>query len=310
MEHGLAMRFLITGISGFVGCHLARHLVDSGAEVVGTCLGACPELPGVKVYDADLLDPSELARVVEEANPEVVVHLGGRSHVGESWKKMAEHFQVNVLGTENLLKAAAGRRVVLASSAEVYGRVPEAQQPIGEEQPLAPRTPYALTKAAAERLALGAGAVVVRSFNVVGPGQAPQFALPAFTAQLAAIEAGRQEPVLKVGNLGARRDFVHIADAVRGYRLAAERGESGGVYNLATGVDHSVREVLEKLIQVSGLKVDVEQDSRRVRPVDVALLRGDSRRLEALGWSVEFDLDRALEDLWAARTLPVLEVPP
>lgn len=295
------MRFLITGISGFVGQHLARYLLDRGEEVSGSCLGACPEIPGVEVLEADLLDPAAVAQVVERANPGVVIHLGGMSHVGESWQRMAEHFQVNVLGTENLLSAACGRRVVLASSAEVYGRVPEAEQPIREERPMAPRTPYALTKAAAERLALGAGAVVVRSFNVVGPGQASQFALPTFTAQLAAIERGLQEPVLQVGNLGARRDFVHIADAVEGYRLAAEKGVAGGVYNLATGVEHSVREVLEKLIAVSGLDVEVRQDSRRVRPVDVAVLCGDASRLRALGWAPSHDLDAALEDLWNAR---------
>ncbi|MCB1057495.1 MAG: GDP-mannose 4,6-dehydratase [Acidobacteria bacterium] len=295
------MRYLITGISGFVGQHLARHLLEQGAEVHGTCVGDCAAIEGVEVLEADLLDPAALARVVEGSAPDVVVHLGGLSHVGESWQRMAEHFQVNVLGTENLLAAARGRRVVLASSAEVYGRVPEAEQPIREEHPLAPRTPYALTKAAAERLALGAGAVVVRSFNVVGPGQAPQFALPTFTAQLAAIERGQQEPVLQVGNLGARRDFVHVADAVAGYRLAAEQGEAGGVYNLATGVDHSVREVLEKLIAVSGLSVEVRQDSRRVRPVDVALLCGDATRLRGLGWQPRYDLDAALEDLWRSR---------
>lgn len=295
------MRFFITGISGFVGSHLARHLQQLGEEVTGTCLGECPELPGVRVEEADLLDRDALRRVVERAEPEVIVHLGGRSHVGESWRRMAEHFDVNVLGTENLLAAAGGCRVVLASSAEVYGRVPEAEQPISEERPVAPRTPYALTKAAAERLALGAGAVVVRSFNVVGPGQTAQFALPAFTAQLAAIEIGRQEPVLQVGNLGARRDFVHVADAVEGYRLVAERAAPGAVYNLATGVDHSVREVLEKLIDVSGLAVDVQQDPRRVRPVDVPLLCGDASRLGKLGWEPRRNLDRALADLWASR---------
>lgn len=295
------MRYLITGISGFVGQHLARHLLEQGAEVFGSCLGECLEIPGVEVLEADLLDPEALVRVVDRADPGVVIHLGGMSHVGESWQHMAEHFQVNVLGTENLLGAARGRRVVLASSAEVYGRVPESEQPIHEERPMAPRTPYALTKAAAERLALGAGAVVVRSFNVVGPGQAPQFALPTFTAQLAAIERGLQEPVLQVGNLGACRDFVHIADAVNGYRLVAERGEAGEVYNLATGVEHSVREVLEKLIAVSGLSVEVRQDSRRVRPVDVSLLCGDASRLRALGWEPKHDLDAALADLWRAR---------
>jgi len=229
-----------------------------------------------------------------------VLHLGGLSHVGGSWERMADYFRVNVLGTENLLaaaRAAGARRVVFASSAEVYGAVPEDAVPIAESRPIAPASPYALTKAAAERLALAAGAVVVRSFNLVGTGQAPSFALPSFARQLAAIERGEAAPEVRVGNLSARRDFVHVADGVAAYRLLAERGGPGEVYNLATGRAVSIREALDRLIALAGVEADVVVDPGRMRPVDVPVLAGDPAKLAELGWRPERDLDAALSEL-------------
>src|SRR6185436_16959245 len=171
------MHVLITGVSGFVGPRLARHLLETGHRVSGTWLEntpppLAPKLEGIDLYHADLLDVGSLERAVRHAAPDAVVNLAGLSHVGESWKRPGEYFRVNVLGTENLLEAAAGRPVVIASSAEVYGPVPEAEQPVGEDRQVDPASPYALTKAAAERIALQRGAVVARAFNLVGPGQA------------------------------------------------------------------------------------------------------------------------------------------
>jgi GDP-4-dehydro-6-deoxy-D-mannose reductase len=297
------MRILITGISGFVGPRLARHLLAQGDAVSGTYLDVPPPMPdleAVDLHEADLLDPVALDRVIAEVDPEAVVHLAGLSHVGESWKRMGEYFRTNVIGTENLLKAAVGRRVVVASSAEVYGLVPPERQPIREEEPVDPRTPYAMTKAASERLAYAHGAVVVRAFNLVGPGQSPAFALPTFAAQLAAIARGEQEPVLKVGNLSARRDFVHVDDGAAAFRLLAEKGEPGGTYNLASGTAFSIAEALERLKRVSGVDAQIEIDPERMRPADLPLLLGDSRRLRALGWRPERTVDQALADLWVA----------
>lgn len=296
------MRVLVTGVGGFLGPHLARELRARGHAVAGTYLASTPDLAGVELHEADLLDAEALARAAAAAAPQAVVHLAGLSHVGESWAKMGEYFRVNVLGTENVARAAAraGARLVLASSAEVYGLVPEAEQPIDERRPLDPRTPYALTKAAAERLALAHGAVVVRTFNMVGPGQAPSFALPAFAAQLAAIARGRAEPVLRVGNLSARRDFLHVADAAAAYACVVERGAAGEVYNLASGSAPSINEALDRLLTVAGVAARVEQDAERLRPVDLPLLCGDARRLRALGWEPRRTLDQALHDLWSA----------
>jgi GDP-4-dehydro-6-deoxy-D-mannose reductase len=293
------MHLLVTGVGGFVGSRLARLLLAAGERVSGTFFEEVPEPGGVTLYEANLLEPGAIAAAVRAAAPDAVVHLAGLSHVGESWNRMADYFRVNVLGTENMLAAAAGRRVVVASSAEVYGAVPETEQPIGEARTADPRTPYALTKAAAERLALARGAIVARSFNLVGAGQSTRFALPAFASQLAAIARGEREPVLRVGNLSARRDFVHVDDGGRAYRLLAERGRPGEVYNLASGRAFSLREALERLMAISGVRARVEPDPARMRPVDLPLLLGDAGRLRALGWQPRHDLDEALGELWA-----------
>jgi GDP-4-dehydro-6-deoxy-D-mannose reductase len=298
------MRVLLTGVSGFVGPRLARNLLEHGHQVSGTYLDSTPppKLEGVDLYHADLLDPALLERAVHASSPDAIVNLAGLSHVGDSWKHPGDYFRVNVLGTENLLAAAAldgsRRPVVCVSSAEVYGPVPEEEQPVSEDRIVDPRSPYALTKAAAERIALGRGAVVARAFNLVGPGQAPSFALPTFASQLAAIARGEREPVLWVGNLSARRDFVHVDDGADAFRILAERGRPGRVYNIASGQAFSIAEALERLMAVAGIEARVETDPERMRPVDLPLLCGDAHRLRQLGWEPKRTLDDALADLW------------
>ena len=237
---------------------------------------------------------------MEEVDPDAVVNLAGLSHIGESWdwQRMPSYFWVNVAGTENVLRAAAGRQVVIASSADVYGAVPESEQPIPESRPVAPQTPYALTKAAAERIALAHGAVIVRSFNLIGPGQAPNFALASWARQLAAIRRGGQEPVLKVGDLSTARDFTHVDDGAEAYRLLAEKGERGGIYNLASGKAVSMREALERLLAIAGVDPKVQEKAFEPRPFDIPYLSGDAGRLRALGWMPSRSLDDALRDLW------------
>lgn len=288
------MHVLITGVSGFVGPRLARNLLEHGHRVSGTYLGAPPSLGPVELYHADLLDPASLERAIHSASPDAIINLAGLSHVGESWNRPGEYFRVNVLGTENLLaEAGPERQVVVVSSAEVYGPVPEEEQPLTEDRMPDPRSPYALTKAAAERIALARGAVVARSFNMVGPGQTPNFALPAFATQLAA-----KEPVLRVGNLTARRDFVHVDDGADAFRILAERGRPGRIYNVASGAATSIGEALDRLRAVSGVQAEVREDPERMRPVDLPLLLGDAHRLRQLGWMPRRSLDEALADLW------------
>ncbi|MDH3405012.1 MAG: GDP-mannose 4,6-dehydratase [Acidobacteriota bacterium] len=292
------MRVLVTGVGGFVGSNLAADLAARGVEVWGTFLADAPALPGVELLDVDIVDREAVAGAVATSDPDVIVHLAGLSHVGASWNELAAYFRVNVLGGENVLAAAGERRVVVASSAEVYGVVPADAQPIGEDAPLAPASPYALTKAALERIARPRGAIVVRSFNAIGAGQAPDFALPAFARQLAAIRKGVQEPVLEVGNLAARRDFIPVGDVVTAYETLLSHGEPGAAYNLGSGRALSIEQALRRLIAVSGVEAAIEVDPARFRPVDVPLLQADASRLRALGWAPRGDLDEALRALW------------
>lgn len=295
------MRILVTGIGGFVGQHLARRLHERGDDVVGTYWPEPTEVPGVELHPADVRDRASVEAIVRRVRPEAIVHLAGLSHVGESWGRPGCYFRVNVEGTENVVRAAAGVRVLVASSSEVYGAVPEAEQPIPEDRPVDPASPYGLSKAAAERLAFalaGSSAIVVRAFNLVGPGQAPRFALPSFAAQLAAIARGEADPVIRVGNLSARRDFVHVAAAARAYEALVHDGEGGTVYNLASGRAWSIEEALEELVRVSGVEARIEVDPERFRPVDQPLLAGDPSRLAALGWRPEPGVEPAIEELW------------
>jgi GDP-4-dehydro-6-deoxy-D-mannose reductase len=256
----------------------------------------------VEILPADLLDPKALAEVVTKGSPDAVVHLGGLSHVGSSWGAMGEYFRVNVLGAERLLEAVGNRRFLLASSGEVYGAVPEREQPLGEERLPSPTSPYALTKAAAERLVLAAGGTVARLFNVVGVGQSPRFALPSFAAQLNELRERGGRGVLKVGNLEPRRDFLHLEDAVEGLKILIERSEGEEIYNVGSGEAHSISEVLSWLIEVSGVDAEIVEDPARVRPVDLPLLCADTRRIREIGWRPRRSLREALEDIWREAT--------
>lgn len=291
------MRVLLTGAEGFVGRPVRRALESRGHEVLSTTLTG----NGEGLVPLDVADRRATAEVVARLRPEAVIHLAALSDVAASWKDLAGTFQVNVLGTESVLDAV-GPEVpfVLASSAEVYGSVPRAELPAREDRALAPATPYALTKAAAERLVLRRGGVAVRSYNLVGRGQSDRFALPSFARQLAAMAAGGMEPILRVGNLETYRDFVHVDDGAEAYVTLLERGEPGTAYNLSSGRGVKMRDALDRLVAQSGLDVAIEIDPQRFRPADVPWSWGDPSRLEALGWSRRRSLDDALGELWSA----------
>ena len=298
------MRVLVTGISGFVGQHLARTLLARGHEVAGTFLEEGFELPReVALFRLDLGGErvqveAELRAAVEAFRPQRIVHLAGLAHVGRSWTETAAYQRVNVEGTQAVLDAAVDVPVLFTSSAEVYGAVPEDEQPIVETRAPAPTSPYGRTKAEGERLVLARHGVVARPFNLIGPGQAPHFALPTFARQLAAIEAGRQPAVLAVGNLEARRDFVHVGDGAEGLALLVEGGEPGAVYNVARGQAISIREALDLLLAAAGIDVKITLDERFLRPSDTPVLSGSAEPLRRLGWEPRRSTAEAIADLW------------
>jgi GDP-4-dehydro-6-deoxy-D-mannose reductase len=290
------VRSLITGGRGFVGTWLADHLRQQGDDVV------------VIDREVEITDPDALLAAVTDAAPDAIYHLAALTHVGESWADPLRVVDVNVMGTGALLAAArqcgTGPRVLVTSSAEVYGTVTDASQlPLTEASPTAPLTPYAASKLAAEALVaqayLGHGqhVVTVRPFNHIGPGQSPQFAVPALARRI--VEAERSGArTIPVGNLSARRDFTDVRDVVRAYRLLIGSGRPGGVYNVCSGRDVSIREIADGLADLAGATLAFEVDPALVRPVEVPVLRGDPHRLaEATGWKPEIPLDQTLADV-------------
>lgn len=289
------MRALVTGAKGFVGVWLTAHLLEQGDDVIGID------------REVDITDGAAVKDAVATAAAEAIYHLAARANVGESWVEPEDVLQVNAVGTLHLLEAArAGTtvpRVLLISSAEVYGSVDEAQLPVTEDTPLAPVTPYAASKVAAEylgvqaHLAHGLPVVRVRPFNHVGPGQSPGFVVPALASRIA--EAARAgTPTIAVGNLGARRDLTDVRDIVRAYRMIMASGTPGEVYNVCSGRDVSIAEVADRLLRLAGAELTLVPDEELMRPVDVPVVRGDPTRLhKATGWEPEYDLDTTLRDV-------------
>jgi GDP-4-dehydro-6-deoxy-D-mannose reductase len=312
------VRVLITGISGFVGLHLAEHLLADHPEVElfglrrwRSEMPVVPALaPAVGIIEGDLLDAPSLVRVLQASRPDVIFHLAASSSVAGSWDTPAEMIQVNALGTLHLLEAVRqlnlDARVVLACSAEAYGIVAESELPIKEDQPFRPVSPYAVSKAAVDLLgyqysqAFGLSTVRMRLFNHCGPRQSARFVISSLARQVAGIEAGLFPPRVVVGNLDVRRDFVDVRDAARAYWLAGTRAVPGEAYNVATGRSHSIHEALDQLRALSDTSVEVAFDASRLRPAELQVLEGDATRFRtATGWRPEIAFRQTLADTLA-----------
>ncbi len=301
------MRALITGVGGFVGPHLVRELRRSTDWAV---FGLCRQRGAGEGYTplvADLLDRERVARAVADVAPTHVFHLAAQSHVPTSNEDAGGTLTNNIVGQINLLDACRALpeppRVLIVGSAEEYGLAEPGEMPLREDQPFRPTNPYAVSKVAQDLLgwqyfvAHGLPVVRARPFPHIGPGQSDRFAVAAFARQVAEIEAGRREPVVRVGNLEAQRDFLDVRDVVRAYRLALTRGAPGAVYNIGSGVAVRMRAVLDRLLALSPAAVEVAIDPSRLRPSDVPLLVADSGALRAAtGWRPVVPFDQSLRD--------------
>jgi GDP-4-dehydro-6-deoxy-D-mannose reductase len=310
------MRVLITGITGFAGSHLAEYLLAEHPEVEIFGLyrwrSRMENIEHVRsrvtLLECDLRDYTSVHAALAASRPEAIFHLAAQSFVPSSWTAPNETLTTNITGQTNLFEAirALGLDPVvqLACSSEEYGLVLPDEVPIKETNPLRPLSPYAVSKVTQDYLgyqyfmSYGLKAIRTRGFNHTGPRRGHVFVTSNFCSQVAAIELGLQEPVIRVGNLDAVRDFTDVRDMVRAYWLAATKGKPGEVYNIATGEGIVIREMLDKIIRLAQVEVKVETDPARLRPSDVEILIGDSSKFRAdTGWEPRIPFDQTLRDL-------------
>jgi GDP-4-dehydro-6-deoxy-D-mannose reductase len=301
---------LVTGAAGFAGSHLLDLLETGPATVVAWRRPGDPlpadrsgdELPWMSV---DLLDAEAVRAAVARTRPRAIYHCAGAAHVGHSWDRTHETLAVNVLGTYHLIeavrRAGLASRILIPGSALVYRQSGGA---LGETNPVGPSSPYGFSKLAQEML--GARGVteaklpilLTRSFNHIGPRQAPSFFASSFARQIATIEAGRSEPVMVVGNLDARRDLSDVRDTIRAYQAIVERGRPGVIYNVCSGRAHAIGEILDGLLAQAQASITVRVDPALFRPNDNPLVVGNNARIrEELGWTPTIPIERTLRDL-------------
>ena len=309
------MRVLITGVTGFAGSHLADYLLDHQPDVevwgIYRWRSRRENLEGVwgrlHMVECDLRDYTSVHYALQQARPDAIFHLAAQSFVPSSWKAPNDTLITNVTGQTNLFEAvrflALDPVIQIACSSEEYGLVHPDEVPITEDNPLRPLSPYAVSKVAQDMMAYqyfqsyGLKTVRTRGFNHTGPRRGDVFVTSNFAKQIASIELGLQEPVIKVGNLEAVRDFTDVRDMVRAYWLAVTKAKPGEVYNLATGTGITIQELLDRLLALSMAQVRVEQDPERMRPSDVVRLIGDSSKFRKdTGWEPQVPFEKTLRD--------------
>jgi GDP-4-dehydro-6-deoxy-D-mannose reductase len=308
-------RVFVTGATGFVGSHLIDFLRRQtrahvfGAKRRGNHTARTQTTDIVEWVETEITDAQNVLAAVKSVKPTHVFHLAAQSFVPTSWSAPQETFTTNAIGTINLLEAVKvlelDTKIHIAGTSEEYGSVKPEELPIREETPLRPLSPYAVSKVAADlsgqqyHRSYGLQVVITRAFNHTGPGRDEVFAESNFSKQIALIEKGLQEPVIRVGNLDSARDFSDVRDIVRAYWLALEKGEPGNVYNIASGKVTRLGDLLELLLSRAKLKgIRIKQDPQRLRPSDVPAPQGDCSKFRRLtGWSPKIPLERTLEDL-------------
>jgi GDP-4-dehydro-6-deoxy-D-mannose reductase len=319
---GNFMRVFVTGATGFAGSFLVEALLAAGHEVFAlvhhqTSHQMLVEHRRMMPMAGDLLDGAQVKTAVSQAQPDVIYHLAGQAYPARSWQDPANTVAVNTIGTVNLLEAAVayGRpRVVIVTSAEIYGLVRPDDLPLTEATIPQPRHPYGVSKLAAsyfipiywQRYQLPV--VEARPFNHIGPRQSLGFVVPDFASQLAAIKLGQQKAKLTVGNLDAQRDFSDVRDVMRAYLLLAEKGQPGEAYLICSGRSVAIHQILTTMIELAQVEVEIEPDLARMRPSDVPCLYGSYAKIEQdTGWQPQIPLRQSLADAladWVARLRP------
>lgn len=299
---------LVIGAAGFVGAYLLKELNKNNIEAYATKLPFEKlESEDVKVYDLDILDKEAVANLLFEIQPDYIFHLAAQSSVGLAWKNPTLTVDVNIKGAINVMDAVRELfykpKLLLIGSGEEYGYIREGETPIVEENALRPGNIYAATKVCQNMIgniyskAYDMDVFMVRAFNHIGPGQAPLFVVSDFCKQVAEIEKGLREPVMMVGNLGAKRDFTDVRDVVRAYVALVQTGVAGETYNVGSGNAQEIRSILDKIVSLSEADIKVEVDPNKIRPVDVPIIEADITKLNELtGWKPQIPLEQTLKE--------------
>lgn len=311
-------KVLITGVSGFIGSHLADYCLDiPGVTVYGTVLShhlgdektRIKQLEGkVKLFECDLTNRVAVARVVAAVKPDKIFHLAAQSFVPTSWESPEDTLCGNIIAELNIFEVCRelgiNPVIQIAGSSEEYGLVLEGETPIKETNPLRPLSPYAVSKIGQDMLAFqyhqsyGLKTVITRCFNTEGPRRGRQFVISSFAWQIAAIEKGLQDPIIKVGNLDSYRDFTDVRDTVKGLWLATEKCNYGEPYNIGSGKTYKIGDVLNDLLSLSAKKIKIAKDPNRMRPSDVTILLSDSTKFrKATGWLPKIDFKKTILDV-------------
>ncbi len=305
------MRILITGVGGFVGKHLSAHLraVDPTAELHGTILDYTQRTPdGVTGHALDLKDESAVRALLETVQPDHIYHLAAQASPRRSFAIPWDTLENNIRAQLNLILGCLTLnirpRLLVISSAEIYGPVAQEFLPIREDQPLRPTNPYGVSKVTQDLLGLQyflshkLPILRTRPFNHCGPGQSEGFVAVDFAIQVARIEAGQKPPIVEVGNLTAQRDFTDVRDVVRAYRLIMEKGTPGDVYNIASGQVYTIQYLLDTLLANSTVPIQIHTDPQRMMPADIPIIQGDAGKLKAhTGWHCEIPFEHTLLDV-------------
>lgn len=299
---------LVIGAAGFVGSYLIEEMHRSGMECFATKLPQEKlDTPYAKVYDLNILDKEAIVSLLFEVRPDYIFHLAAQSSVGLAWKNPTLTVDVNIKGSINVMDAVRELyykpRVLLIGSGEEYGHIRPGETPIVEENAIRPGNIYAATKACQNMIgniyakAYDMELMMVRAFNHIGPGQAPLFVVSDFCKQVAEIEKGLREPVMKVGNLAAKRDFTDVRDVVRAYVKLVQSGKAGETYNVGRGNALEIREILDLIISKSTKEISVEIDPNKIRPVDVPIIEADITKIHELtGWKPEITLETTIQE--------------